>query len=125
MLGPRVASRLRAVRAERTQRRVEELRQAWIEDRRELIASVSHELRTPLTSVVGYTEMVLGGEAGPLNPEQTQMLERVALNGVRLLELIQELVSATSECLVEGHSVDMADLVVDVIGGGQPEVGTA
>jgi signal transduction histidine kinase len=113
-LAPRVASRVRALRAERIQRDAEQQRKEWVHERRELIASVSHELRTPLTSVVGYSEMLLSGDAGALNGEQTMMLERVADSGGRLLEMIEELMRATSECLAEEEAVDMADAVVDV-----------
>ncbi len=119
-LASRVASRVRAVRAERKELHAEQQRQQWVDERREVIASVSHELRTPLTSVVGYSEMLLSGDAGPLNDEQTLMLERVADSGGRLVDLVEELTRATSECLADDLAVDMADAVVDVIRGTSP-----
>ena len=84
--------------------------------RQETIGSVSHELRTPLTSVVGYTEMVLNGDVGPLNGEQTLMLARVGDNAARLFSLIEELLAAAQVCVDEKRSVDVVDLVGEVVG---------
>src|SRR5262249_54104634 len=52
------------------------------------IATVSHELRTPLTSVIGYSEMLLEGLAGPLQPEQKDYVSTIMEKGESLLQLI-------------------------------------
>ncbi len=52
------------------------------------LATVSHELRTPLTSVIGYSEMLLEGIAGELNPEQRDYVRTVMEKGDQLLQLI-------------------------------------
>ncbi|HWE26777.1 MAG TPA: HAMP domain-containing sensor histidine kinase [Polyangia bacterium] len=52
------------------------------------LATVSHELRTPLTSVIGYSEMLLEGIAGPLNDEQREYVRTVMEKGDQLLQLI-------------------------------------
>lgn len=83
--------------------------------RNELIATVNHELRTPLTTVVGFSEILLTGDAGPLNTEQHSMISRVAINGLRLLELIEELVRTTSDCLVTDQAVDIAAVLRQVV----------
>ena len=57
------------------------------------VQSVSHELRTPLTSVLGYTDMLVGEQLGPLNPQQGKMLTAVSRNGRRLLTLIEDLLT--------------------------------
>jgi PAS domain S-box-containing protein len=59
------------------------------------VSSVSHELRTPMTSVLGYTDMVLGEAAGPVNAEQRGMLEAARRNGNRLLRLIEDLLAVS------------------------------
>ena len=52
------------------------------------IATVSHELRTPLTSVIGYSEMLLEGMAGQMNPEQREYVNTILEKGESLLMLI-------------------------------------
>lgn len=59
------------------------------------LATVSHELRTPLTSVLGYSEMLLEGLAGPLNDEQREYLQTVTLKGEQLLRLITTLLDVS------------------------------
>jgi len=52
------------------------------------LATVSHELRTPLTSIIGYSEMLTAGIAGPLQPEQTEFVQTIFEKGEQLLSLI-------------------------------------
>lgn len=52
------------------------------------LATVSHELRTPLTSVIGYSEMLLEGLAGPLSDEQREYVSTIMEKGESLLHLI-------------------------------------
>ena len=52
------------------------------------LATVSHELRTPLTSVIGYSEILLEGLAGPLRDEQREYVGTIMEKGESLLHLI-------------------------------------
>jgi two-component system sensor histidine kinase BarA len=52
------------------------------------LATVSHELRTPLTSIIGYSEMLSEGLAGPLNKEQADYVSTIMDKGETLLRLI-------------------------------------
>jgi two-component system sensor histidine kinase BarA len=52
------------------------------------LATMSHELRTPLTSIIGYSEMLAEGIAGPLSEEQTQYVRTIHEKGEQLLRLI-------------------------------------
>lgn len=52
------------------------------------LATVSHELRTPLTSIIGYSEMLAEGLAGPLNGEQVDYVRTIMEKGETLLKLI-------------------------------------
>lgn len=54
----------------------------------DFLATVSHELRTPLTSVIGYSEMLLEGLAGPLREEQREYVGTIMEKGESLLHLI-------------------------------------
>ena len=53
-----------------------------------ILATVSHELRTPLTSIIGYTEMLLEGMAGPVAAEQREYLNTILGKADHLLRLI-------------------------------------
>jgi signal transduction histidine kinase len=55
------------------------------------LANVSHELRTPLTSIMGYSEMLADGVAGPLGGEQTEFVGIIRAKGEQLLGLIMSL----------------------------------
>jgi two-component system sensor histidine kinase BarA len=55
------------------------------------LATVSHELRTPLTSIIGYSEMLAEGIAGPLAPEQEEFVRTIHGKGEQLLTLIMGL----------------------------------
>jgi signal transduction histidine kinase/CheY-like chemotaxis protein len=55
------------------------------------LASVSHELRTPMNAILGFTDALLGGVDGKLNPEQTASLGWVQRGGRDLLGLINEI----------------------------------
>lgn len=59
------------------------------------LATMSHELRTPLTSVIGYTEMLYEGLAGPLNGEQREYLQTILSKADQLLQLITGVLEAS------------------------------
>lgn len=82
---------------------VEKLRVAD-EEKTEFIATVSHELRTPLTSVVGYIEMLEDCYAGELNEKQRNMIAAINRNSVRLLALIDDVLTLSR---IESKSVRM------------------
>jgi signal transduction histidine kinase len=52
---------------------------------------VSHELRTPLTSIIGYSEMLVEGIAGPLVGDQHKFVQTINDKGQQLLQLIMSL----------------------------------
>ncbi|HXX48595.1 MAG TPA: ATP-binding protein, partial [Myxococcota bacterium] len=52
----------------------------------EFLANMSHEIRTPMTAVLGYTELLLSGEAGA--DEKGEWSAAVRRNGAELLQLI-------------------------------------
>lgn len=63
--------------------------------RADFVSSVSHELRTPLTSVTGYAEMLADGDAGELNSQQAKMVSTIDRNARRLLDLVEDLLTAS------------------------------
>ncbi len=57
----------------------------------EFLATMSHELRTPLNSIIGFSEIMLGGMFGSLNEKQTSYMNYVLMSGKHLLNLINDI----------------------------------
>jgi len=54
----------------------------------EFLANMSHELRTPLNAIIGFSDLLLSGNAGQVDETQRDFLESISRNGNHLLELI-------------------------------------
>ena len=65
-----------------------EMAEAADRTKSEFLATMSHELRTPLNVILGYTELLLEGEAGSLTAAQLDLFRRIERNGRVLFELI-------------------------------------
>jgi signal transduction histidine kinase len=61
----------------------------------EVISLVAHELKNPLVSIRGYTELLLSGAVGELNPQQCNFLRTILSNSDRMSELISDLLDAS------------------------------
>jgi two-component system phosphate regulon sensor histidine kinase PhoR len=55
--------------------------------RRNMISLVSHEMRAPLAASIQYLEVILGGMAGDVSQEATEMIERCVVRLREMLEL--------------------------------------
>ena len=78
----------------------------------DFLSAVSHELRTPLASVLGYTELLEDGGAGPLSPRQNEVVARIDRNGRRLLALIEDLLINSR---IEAGQLDLAHVPCDLV----------
>lgn len=61
----------------------------------EFLARMSHDLRTPLNSVIGFADLLLTQQTGPLNEKQQRYLHHVGNAGRHLLELINDILDLT------------------------------
>ena len=57
----------------------------------DFLATMSHEIRTPINAIIGYTQLLEMGIAGPVNEQQDLHLERIATSGRHLLTLIEDI----------------------------------
>jgi two-component system sensor histidine kinase BarA len=83
------------------------------------LATMSHELRTPLTSVIGYSEMLLEGLAGPISVEQREYLSTILGKADQLLQLITAVLDMSrleaSPMSVEAGPVPVDEVVASVV----------
>lgn len=86
----------------------------------EFVSTVSHELRTPMTSIKGYTDLLLMGAVGELNPQQHHFLEVIKSNADRLTALINDLLDIsrmeTGRLRLEIQPMQMREVLDEVIG---------
>jgi two-component system, OmpR family, phosphate regulon sensor histidine kinase PhoR len=92
------------------------------------VSSVSHEIRTPLTSILGYIEL-LEDEADSLTENQREMLDIIARNSNRLLELIEDILVLSQiesgSFRVLNDPVEVARFVQDACDEVRPQVDAA
>ena len=57
----------------------------------EFLSNITHELRTPLNSIIGFSEVMREGTAGPLLPDQQAYLKDIWESGKHLLRIINNI----------------------------------
>jgi len=77
---------------------------AWSPTARELACLLAHDLRTPLNAIRGFTELMLGGAAGPLSGEAIELLVEIARAGRSLEEAVLCAQELGEPCMTAGES---------------------
>lgn len=82
------------------------------------VAIMSHELRNPLGTIIGYGDMLLDRDLGPLTEEQADALARMRRNAVESLDLITATLDLSRfesrRVPLDLQQVDVAALVEEV-----------
>ena len=60
-----------------------------------ILSLAAHELRTTLSIIKWYTEMLLDGDCGPLNVDQTKYLKTIESSNQRAIDLIKSLLNVS------------------------------
>jgi signal transduction histidine kinase len=89
----------------------------------ELLARVSHELRTPLNAILGYTDILQENIYGPLSGKQQKTIERIFINGEKLIAHINNLLDqaqtelGTIKLQIDAfRATDLSDNIQSVFG---------
>jgi PAS domain S-box-containing protein len=99
-------------------------------DRRKdnFLANISHELRSPLVTVLGYTDLILGGKLGDVSPRQRDSLSVVAASARRLRSFIEELLEYSryelTRDVYQFSWFDLGDTVQQIVKGLAPRFAT-
>ncbi|HUQ29903.1 MAG TPA: HAMP domain-containing sensor histidine kinase [Candidatus Paceibacterota bacterium] len=83
-------------------------------DRRksEFISVVAHQLRTPLAGFKWALDLLVKGQAGPVTPEQKQILDKSYEGNEHMISLVEEMLRADR---VEGGHFDITPASVDIV----------
>jgi signal transduction histidine kinase len=85
----------------------------------EFVSVVSHELKLPMTSIKGYSDLMLSGATGPLNPNQTDFLATIRNNVNRMATLVSDLADISriesGNIRLEPRSVPVWDVIDEVV----------
>lgn len=85
----------------------------------EFVSLASHQLRTPLSAINWYAEMLIAGDAGALNTEQTKYMNEIYTGNHRMVELVNALLNVSRLDLgtftIEPKPIDIVLLAKSVV----------
>ncbi|MFA6476301.1 MAG: ATP-binding protein [Candidatus Paceibacterota bacterium] len=85
----------------------------------EFVSLASHQLRTPLSAINWYAEMLLAGDAGPVNEEQKKYLQEISVGNQRMVDLVNALLNVSRLDLgtftIEPEPTDISELAKSVL----------
>jgi PAS domain S-box-containing protein len=81
----------------------------------QFLANMSHELRTPLNAVLGFSEVLENGIAGPLQSRQKEYVSLIRQSGGHLLDIINEILDLAridaGKLELHEESIDLRQLI--------------
>ncbi|MCB9007484.1 MAG: hybrid sensor histidine kinase/response regulator [Ardenticatenaceae bacterium] len=84
----------------------------------EFVSFVSHELKIPMTSIMGYADLLLSGNFGPINEAQTTFLDTIRNNVNRMSRLVTDLTDVSrlesGQLHLETQPIQLAEVIEEV-----------
>ena len=77
----------------------------------DFLANTSHELRTPLNGIIGLTESLIDGAAGPIQPRVAANLDMVVSSGKRLASLVDDILDFSK---LKNKSLELHQKAIDL-----------
>jgi signal transduction histidine kinase len=94
--------------------------------RENFVHHVSYQLRSPLTNVIGFTELLASGVAGPLTDRQSEYIGHVFQSSNALMAIIDDILDLASfdrgEVVLERTSANIRDVVATAAEGLQDRI---
>ncbi|SMF57491.1 PAS domain S-box-containing protein [Tistlia consotensis] len=79
----------------------------------QFLANMSHELRTPLNAIIGYSDLMLSGVAGAIEPAKYRSyLDDIKRGGTHLLSLINDLLDLSR---AESGMISLEETSIDLV----------
>lgn len=92
----------------------------------EFVFLASHQLRTPLSTINWYVEMLMSGDAGPINEDQKNYLKEVYQGNQRMVEMVNDLLNVSRLDLgtlaVQLVPVDLKSFIEDELKANLPTI---
>ena len=85
----------------------------------DFVSFVAHELKNPMTSIKGYTELIAAGAVGEINENQSNFLQTIRSNVIRMSTLVSDLNDNSKievgRLRMEFKAVDLPEIIENVI----------